>query len=193
MLLNEIEQLTLKECEQHLIYRIFKDRGFELMPFSFNYDDKGNQSIAYEEGYEKPTNNELSAEFTEYKTELIIEENARLDEIERIEDINNRWSAMFDAVSAFRTIYKSTPNCELWKNEVLLKINAPEASALLQEIESADEELRTAHVDTEYQRNRAKEYPAIAEQLDMLYHDKKNNSDSWFDLITSIKSKYPKK
>ena len=41
-----------------------------------------------------------------------------------------------------------------------------------------------------YQRNRAKEYPAIADQLDYIYH---NGIDAWkTDMIDPVKVKYPK-
>ena len=47
----------------------------------------------------------------------------------------------------------------------------------------------------EYERNREKEYPDVVSQLDMLYHDIKNNNlenGSWIQKIESVKNKYPK-
>jgi hypothetical protein len=41
----------------------------------------------------------------------------------------------------------------------------------------------------EYARNRATEYPALAEQLDEIYH---NGIDSWKAVIKVTKDKYPK-
>ena len=41
----------------------------------------------------------------------------------------------------------------------------------------------------EYARNRATEYPAIADQLDEIYH---NGIDSWKAVIKVTKDKYPK-
>lgn len=42
----------------------------------------------------------------------------------------------------------------------------------------------------EYKDLRAKEYPAIAEQLDYIYH---NGVDAWKkDMIDPVKNKYPK-
>lgn len=43
-----------------------------------------------------------------------------------------------------------------------------------------------------YQKGRTKEYPSIEEQLDMIYKDKVNGTSFWENLITSIKTKYPK-
>lgn len=45
------------------------------------------------------------------------------------------------------------------------------------------------------QQQRAKEYPKIADQLDMLYHDIKNgtlNSGAWIQAIEAVKTEYPK-
>ena len=55
------------------------------------------------------------------------------------------------------------------------------------EISKDDIKLKIA--ETEYQRNRASEYPSIAEQLDDLYH---NGIDGWKSSIKAIKDKYPK-
>ena len=43
-----------------------------------------------------------------------------------------------------------------------------------------------------YQRDRAKYYPTIANQLDMLYWDKINGTNNWQESIKRIKQKYPK-
>ena len=46
-----------------------------------------------------------------------------------------------------------------------------------------------------YERNRAKEFPELKDQLDMLYHDIKNGNvenGSWIQAIDSVKEKYPK-
>ena len=40
--------------------------------------------------------------------------------------------------------------------------------------------------------NRLKEYPPLAEQLDMIYHDLEDGAYNWQTLIKSIKEKYPK-
>ncbi|CAB4160503.1 hypothetical protein UFOVP765_8 [uncultured Caudovirales phage] len=41
----------------------------------------------------------------------------------------------------------------------------------------------------QYQRNRAKEYPSIVDQLDTLYH---GGYDAWKASIDVVKNKYPK-
>jgi hypothetical protein len=50
-------------------------------------------------------------------------------------------------------------------------------------------ELQAEYDAQEYARNRATEYPALAEQLDEIYH---NGIDSWKAVIKVTKDKYPK-
>ena len=44
-----------------------------------------------------------------------------------------------------------------------------------------------------YVQQRQKEYPSLADQLDMIYWDKVNNTNLWQQKIAEIKAKYPKK
>ena len=57
------------------------------------------------------------------------------------------------------------------------------------DIETKQTELQTAYDNDEYKRNRAKEYPSIADQLDDIYH---NGVDGWKATIKTTKDKYPK-
>ena len=43
--------------------------------------------------------------------------------------------------------------------------------------------------ETQYQRDRQKEYPSIVDQLDDIYH---NGVDGWKETIKAVKDKYPK-
>jgi hypothetical protein len=43
-----------------------------------------------------------------------------------------------------------------------------------------------------YARNRALEYPPIADQQDMQFHDAIDGTTTWQDAIQAIKDKYPK-
>jgi hypothetical protein len=57
------------------------------------------------------------------------------------------------------------------------------------DIQAKQTELQTAYDNVEYQRNRAKEYPSIVDQLDDIYH---NGIDAWKATIKTTKDKYPK-
>lgn len=43
-----------------------------------------------------------------------------------------------------------------------------------------------------YAEKRLAEYPAISDQLDMIYWDKVNDTNLWQEKIAEIKAKYPK-
>ena len=53
-------------------------------------------------------------------------------------------------------------------------------------------ELQAEYEANQYQRDRAKEYPSIQEQLDMQYWDKINGTNNWQDAINAVKAQYPK-
>jgi hypothetical protein len=58
-----------------------------------------------------------------------------------------------------------------------------------EEITAEQTRLQTEYDNNVYQRNRAAEYPSIADQLDEIYH---NGIDSWKAVIKTTKDKYPK-
>ena len=57
------------------------------------------------------------------------------------------------------------------------------------DIEAKQVELQTVYDNNEYQRNRAKEYPSVKDQLDKIYH---SGIDEWKKVIKATKDKYPK-
>jgi hypothetical protein len=46
--------------------------------------------------------------------------------------------------------------------------------------------------NTQYRKDRKKEYPRIEEQLDMQYHDLEEGTKTWQKAIAEVKKKYPK-
>jgi hypothetical protein len=60
------------------------------------------------------------------------------------------------------------------------------------EILAKQQELITEYNSNKYQRDRAKDYPTLAEQLDMQYWDKINGTNKWQQAINAVKQKYPK-
>ena len=58
-------------------------------------------------------------------------------------------------------------------------------------------ELQTAYDAKQYQRDRTElngtnVYPSIGDQLDMLFHDKKDGTTTWEDAIQAVKDAHPK-
>jgi len=60
------------------------------------------------------------------------------------------------------------------------------------EILAKQQELITEYNSNKYQRDRAVDYPSLADQLDMQYWDKINNTNKWEEAINAVKTKYPK-
>ncbi len=58
-----------------------------------------------------------------------------------------------------------------------------------EEINQEIERLQREYERNQYQRDRAKEYPSIQEQLDALYHQ---GYDGWKAMVDEVKNKYPK-
>lgn len=87
------------------------------------------------------------------------------------------WKYSLDGLTAYRTF--DNGGCE---SRMVHAIDADELSAAL----PADIIVQS------YLELRAVEYPSIQVQLDMQYHDTINNTTTWQDTITEIKSKYPK-
>jgi hypothetical protein len=52
--------------------------------------------------------------------------------------------------------------------------------------------LQTEYDAQEYARNRQTEYPPIADQQDMQFHDAIDGTTTWQDAIQAVKTKYPK-
>lgn len=61
-----------------------------------------------------------------------------------------------------------------------------------EELEAEADRLNQVWLDNQYQRDRAKEYPPIAAQLDMQYWDKINGTNNWEQAVQAVKDKYPK-
>lgn len=52
--------------------------------------------------------------------------------------------------------------------------------------------LQAEYEAKQYQRDRAKSYPSIQEQLDMQYWDAINGTTTWQDAINAVKAQFPK-
>ena len=65
-----------------------------------------------------------------------------------------------------------------------------------EEILAKQTELIAEYDTNQYQRTRATEYPALADQLDLLYHDmtagKGTKSGNWYKAVNKVKTDNPK-
>jgi hypothetical protein len=77
-----------------------------------------------------------------------------------------------------------------WEHVIVIKEGAIKPTK--QELENKIQELITEYNSNKYQRDRAKDYPSIQEQLDLQYWDKINGTNKWQQAINAVKQKYPK-
>ena len=96
---------------------------------------------------------------------------------------------VIDAILAINSNAKVT--CD---NENIDTIQWHDGTAVISktDIEAKQAELQTAYNNNAYQRDRATAYPTIQEQLDMQYWDSVNDTTTWNDTITKIKTDNPK-
>lgn len=91
-----------------------------------------------------------------------------------------------------RALKHLLPNCEfkIENNcyEGITLIGTEDPVPTESELENAWNEVQILDGLNRYKDMRRAEYPPIAEQLDMIYHD----IDAWKSTINSIKEKYPK-
>lgn len=168
MTLEQIANLTVEDCQETLEYRLI---------------EKDSEVIVSPEL--------LLSELDLYKAELTQIEQARLDEVARIDDLKDRYHSLKDHNRAMAALGISNGLLHFNK-DILGNADKVQAEALMVTLESTDATKDSEYQLVKYKDQRAKEYPPIQEQLDMLFHDKQNNTSTWVDAIQAIKTKYPK-
>ena len=95
--------------------------------------------------------------------------------------------AIADAIKAIKSDAQISVNAE--DINQLTWIDGNPTNITNQQILDKQVELKAAYDAKQYQRDRAKEYPSIVDQLDDIYH---NGVDGWKTTIKITKDKYPK-
>jgi len=104
---------------------------------------------------------------------------------------------MTDIISAIKAINPDaqvTVNAEDY-NQITWNKGTPVISK--EDILAKQTELKAEYEAKKYQRDRNKlggtsVYPDISDQLDMLFHDKKDGTTTWEDAIQAVKDAHPK-
>jgi hypothetical protein len=94
-------------------------------------------------------------------------------------------------ITKIQAILSLVPNAEVNIREEQIEWLSPSIAPVTdEEVNAETARLQVEYDAKEYQRLRAKEYPAITDQLDYIYH---NGIDAWkTDMIDPVKAKYPK-
>jgi hypothetical protein len=92
--------------------------------------------------------------------------------------------------SKIKAILALAPNADVTEYNNIITWNDGNPNNITEEqIIAKQAELQADYDAKQYQRNRAKEYPSIVDQLDDLYH---NGIEGWKTTIKAVKDKYPK-
>jgi hypothetical protein len=83
-------------------------------------------------------------------------------------------------------------SCENDDYEKLTWLDETQPKPSKEELDAEISRLQAEHEAKQYQRDRAKEYPSVEEQMDMQYWDSINGTTTWQDAINAVKAKYPK-
>ena len=85
----------------------------------------------------------------------------------------------------FEVIYKIYPQIVRTEGDIAYDEN--------NNVVQYDADVIEAYIDAHaYIEKRNIEYPPLPDQLDMLYHDRINSTDTWMEAIQAVKTKYPK-
>ena len=93
-------------------------------------------------------------------------------------------------ISKSQALLSLCPGAEwIIDDQELIWLDKNQSKPTEEEIQQELQRLQVEYEYNEYQRQRAQEYPSIAEQFDLLYH---GGYDAWKVEIDKIKDKYPK-
>lgn len=136
MSIKEINQLTVEQVESTLLFRL---------------------------EVESATQEELEAELELYKAELIAEEEARLAEIERVQDLKDRFAALTDS-GLIQAQGISNP-AAYFRDEILKNSDKAQAESKMAELESNYQIALNAINANTWLNNRQVEYAKIDKML----------------------------
>jgi hypothetical protein len=97
---------------------------------------------------------------------------------------------IFDITHALYSLYPNVAwTVSEFKYETLDWMSKEIPKPTEEELNAEVARLQAKYDAKQYQRNRAKEYPSIVDQLDLMYH---GGYDAWKAQIQAVKDKYPK-
>ena len=98
-----------------------------------------------------------------------------------------------DAIEILRPGSKWSITGNVYSNLNWLEPEDGQTKPTEEEVVQKVAELEYQEEVNEYQRQRVAEYPSMAVQQDMQFHDAINGTTTWKDAIQAVKDKYPKK
>ncbi len=198
MTYEQINQLSLEQRSiiTQITYRLITDDSIsvnysESQDESDTWHDKMVISNLNNELLETPLLTEYESELVNWKAELTAQEDSRLAEVARKEDLTDRVQAIIDRDCGCPAFYqlRSEPNYLKYLSDLIENTDQKdEAENFISQLESKEAEIIITLQNNEYKALRKAEYGDIGDQLDEIFHD----IDTWKARIQAIKDKYPK-
>ena len=97
----------------------------------------------------------------------------------------------------FEALLKLAPNADFYIEDDVVTWNSSNITQPTEEqIQAKIVEVKAEYEATQYQRDRAAEYPELPEQLDMLFHaidaGALDKTSAFYTTLKAVKDKYPK-
>ena len=195
MTFEEINNLSLEDVIFQVLQRMMTQTDWDALPEGENFYTVDVNKTLPEEKYglsvKAVTPSEILAEFDAYKVELTQIEQARLDEIARVEDIKTRWEAM-DARMISHRLGFNVPNLAI----ELKRIIKEDDQIMLSNYEAENSVYLSEKSVIEYKEKRKKDYEAGDLHFDvfveMLIEEDEAGMANYRAKRNAIKLKHPK-
>ena len=100
---------------------------------------------------------------------------------------------MLNEITLMDAIQSLRPNAQLvTRGDVIEWMDTTQTQPTDAEIATEVTRLQAEYDSKQYQRDRAEAYPSLAEQADMAYWDRQNNTTTLDDAISAVKLQFPK-
>ena len=100
---------------------------------------------------------------------------------------------MINVIDTSNALQSLKPNAQwVLRGDELEWLDTAQTQPTEAEITAEVKRLQAEYDSKQYQRDRAEAYPSLAEQADMAYWDRQNNTTTLDDAISAVKIQFPK-
>jgi len=100
---------------------------------------------------------------------------------------------MINVIDTSNALQSLKPNAQwVLRGDELEWLDTAQTQPTEAEITAEVKRLQAEYDSKQYQRDRAEAYPSLAEQADMAYWDRQNNTTTLDDAISAVKAEFPK-
>ena len=93
------------------------------------------------------------------------------------------------AIKAINPMARVCVNAEDFNQITWLKGTTPISK---EDIQAKQAELKAEYDANQHQRDRQYQYPTWQDQMDMMWHDKKDGTSTWEEAVQAVKDAHPK-